>query len=254
MTYEGVPGYPPMLAVWAETMVVVADEFRDGNVSAMREPLPAVKAAFAALPEMANEFYFRGDSACHEHRLLDWLRDEQRQGGPQASSVSPSARMSKALTLAVRAAPDSDWKPYGKEDAEAIRECAEVMFCPAERSERKRIQPLRYVAVRIRKRQAELFADGSAVKHFAVLSNFWQWEPARLLEWHREKAGTIEAMHNILKNDLAAGTLPAKRFGANAGVPTDRSSSVGWNAAWLRLAVLTHNLLTALKRLALPTG
>ena len=63
-------------------------------------------------------------------------------------------------------------------------------------------------------------------------------EPARLLEWHREKAGAIETVHNILKNDLGAGVLPARRFGANA--------------AWLRLAVLTLNLLTALKRLALP--
>ena len=52
------------------------------------------------------------------------------------------------------------------------------------------------------------------------------------------KAGTIEAAHPVLKNELAAGVLPCGRFGANA--------------AWLRLAVLTHNVLTALKRLALP--
>lgn len=239
MTYEGVPGYQPMLAVWAETMVVLADQFRDGNVSAMQEPLPAARAAFAALPETVREFYFRGDSACHEHRLLDWLRDEQRDDGPRGKiGFAVSARMSAALTQAVRAVPESDWKPYGKEDREVIRECADVAFCPAERSERKDSQPLRYVAIRIRHRQEELFADGSAVKHFAVLSNIWEWEPTRLLEWHREKAGTIEAVHNILKNDLAAGVLPSGRFGANA--------------AWLRLAVLTHNLLTALKRLALP--
>ena len=48
----------------------------------------------------------------------------------------------------------------------------------------------------------------------------------------------IEMVHDILKNDLAAGVLPCGRFGANA--------------AWLRLAVLAHNVMTALKRLALP--
>src|SRR6266436_4930587 len=90
----------------------------------------------------------------------------------------------------------------------------------------------------IRKRQGELFADGAEAKHFAVASNVWEWETKRLLEWHREKAGTIEAIHDVLKNELAAGVLPCSRFGANA--------------AWLRLAVLTHNVLTALKRLALP--
>ena len=71
-----------------------------------------------------------------------------------------------------------------------------------------------------------------------MVGNIRDWKPARLLEWHREKAGTIEAVHDVLKNELSAGVLPCERFGANA--------------AWLRLAVLTHNVLTALKRLALP--
>ena len=59
----------------------------------------------------------------------------------------------------------------------------------------------------------------------------------KLIEWHREKAGTIEGVHDVLKNELAAGVLPSKYFGANA--------------AWLRLAVIAYNVLTALKRLAL---
>ena len=55
---------------------------------------------------------------------------------------------------------------------------------------------------------------------------------------HRNKPGTIEGIPNALKNDLTAGALPSKHFGASA--------------AWLRLAVVTHNVLTALKQLALP--
>src|SRR5207249_10135495 len=98
--------------------------------------------------------------------------------------------------------------------------------------------PLRWVAIRVRKKQGELFGDGSETKYFAVITNIWEWNAKRLLEWHREKAGTIEAIHDVLKNELSAGVLPCGRFGANA--------------AWLRLAVLTYNTLTALKRLALP--
>jgi hypothetical protein len=45
-------------------------------------------------------------------------------------------------------------------------------------------------------------------------------------------------VHDVVKNELAGGVLPSKDFGANA--------------AWLRLAVIAHNVLTALKRLALP--
>ncbi len=99
------------------------------------------------------------------------------------------------------------------------------------------------MAIRIRPRQEEFFADGSREKHFAVLSNIWEWTPERLIQWHREKAGMIEAVHDVLKNELAGGVMPSKYFGANA---------VGWNAAWLRLAAIAHNVLTALKRIELP--
>ncbi len=36
-TYEGEGGYQPLLAVWAETNVVLAEEFRDGNVLALTD-------------------------------------------------------------------------------------------------------------------------------------------------------------------------------------------------------------------------
>jgi len=60
--YEGGRGSQPMVAVWAEADLVVADEFGDGNVPAQQEPLTCAKLAFAALPENINERYFRGDS------------------------------------------------------------------------------------------------------------------------------------------------------------------------------------------------
>lgn len=239
LTYEGERGYQPMLAVWAETDLILADQFRDGNVPAMQEPLRVAQAAFAALPATVQEFYYRGDAACHEHHLIAWLRHEQRENGPRGFlGFASSARMSPALRQAVEAVEEAEWQPYGPPDPEVFRECAEVPFVPTEAYEQKDTEPLRYVAVRIRKRQGTLFADGSAVKHFAVVTNLRQWSAAKLLQWHRQKAGTIEAIHDVLKNELAAGVLPCGRFGANA--------------AWLRLAVLTHNVLTALKRLALP--
>jgi hypothetical protein len=50
---------------------------------------------------------------------------------------------------------------------------------------------------------------------------------------------THKALHDVLKNELAAGVMPCGRFGANA--------------AWLRFAVMTHNVLTGLKRIALKS-
>ena len=166
------------------------------------------------------------------------LKNYEREEGPKGFiGFAISARMSEGLHAALLAVPAEAWQSTG-EDPEVIRECAEVAYVPSEKTEKKDQQPLRYVGIRLRKRQGELFGDGTAVKHFAVVSNIWEWSAPRLLEWHRQKAGTIEMVHDILKNDLAAGVLPCGRFGANA--------------AWLRLAVLAHNVMTALKRLALP--
>jgi hypothetical protein len=88
------------------------------------------------------------------------------------------------------------------------------LYVPSEKSEKKDQQPLRSVGVRLRRKQGELFGDGTAVKHFAEVSNLWKWPTPRLLEGHREKAGTIEMVHDILKNDLAVGVLHCGCFGA----------------------------------------
>ena len=65
-TYQGGRGYQPMLALWAEMNLIVADEFREGNVPAQQQPLGVAQRAFEALPESVTEYYFRGDSACYE--------------------------------------------------------------------------------------------------------------------------------------------------------------------------------------------
>jgi len=58
-SYAGELGYPPMLAVWAETNVGLADEFRDGNLPPMGDPLRVAKKAFAWLPETVTTFSSR---------------------------------------------------------------------------------------------------------------------------------------------------------------------------------------------------
>jgi hypothetical protein len=138
--------------------------------------------------------------------------------------------------------PASAWKPFrqwqGAELVHRDREWAEVEFTPSDGSTKKHLMPDRYLVIRARPRQGELFADGTAVHYYATVTNRWDWDGERLLRWSHERCGTVEPAHDVLKNELGGGVLPSYRFGTNA--------------AWWQLVVLTHNLLSALKRLALP--
>jgi len=233
-TYEGTRGYQPMLAVWAETELILADEFRDGNVPALSSPLTCAKAAFAALPETVTEYYFRGDSACHESGLVNWLRNPKRDGGPGGSiGFAVSARMSEALGKALKAVPEKKWTTFGKDSDGTLRQWADIDFVPGEKVEKKDIEPLRYVGLRLLKPQGELFADGHDKHYHAILTNRWDEDGGDLLTWHRAKAGTIEHVHDEIKNGLGGGQLPSAKFGANA--------------AWFRIACIAYNVLVAVK-------
>jgi hypothetical protein len=233
-TYDGKRGYQPVLALWAEQDVIVADEFRDGNVPAGSGNQRVVERAVAALPEGVERIYVRGDSALYEHDLMTWLDG-------QGIGYAISADMSPQLAECIRALPADHWKFDHDEDA-AIREWAEVNYLPDDGIYRKdAVSPRRYLAIRVRPKQGALFADATAVRHFCIVTN--RSDPAAgtgldLIRWHRGKAGTIEHAHDVLTNELAAAALPSQKFGANA--------------AWLRLNVMTYNLMTAFKRIGLP--
>ena len=199
--------------------------------------LGVTKRAFAALPETVEQRCFRGDSACYEQTLMKWLRNRQREDGPEGFiGFAISARMSESLRDKIRMLPEAGWRAY-REDAQVTCEYAELPWDPMERKVDEVLDQVRYLVIRVRQRQGGLFEDGTLSRHFAVVTNRFDFDGKRLLEGHREKAGSIEALHQTLKNELSAWVMPCSRFGANA--------------AWLRLAVITHNVLTGLKRVAL---
>jgi hypothetical protein len=235
--YDEGRGYQPMVAVWAELDLAVADEFRDGNVPAKQAPLTCAKLAFAALPESVTRRYFRGDSACHENELLGWLKHSDRAQEPGGRiGFAVTAVTSEELGQALRTVAEPDWKTFGQEDDGTLRQWAEVVFVPGDEYEKKDSQPLRYVGLRLLKPQGVLFADGSDRHFHAVITNE-QTDGGRLLDWHREKAGTVEHTHDEVKNQLGGGHVPSQRFGVNS--------------AWFKIALLTYNLVSAIKGLCL---
>jgi hypothetical protein len=230
VAYDGTRGYQPVLVLWAEQDVVVHDEFRDGHVPAGCGNVRVLEQAVANLPQGITEIAVRGDSALYETAVLRWCEERQ-------ILYAISADLSAQLKAEIVHLPERAWQ-VEREDPEVIRSWAEVPYVPDDGDHRKdRPCVRRYLAVRVQKRQGHLFADGSSVHYFAVVTNR-DGDGLALLQWHRAKAGTVEHTHHVLKNELAAAALPSGKFGANA--------------AWFRLNVLTYNLLTALKRLTLP--
>jgi len=243
IAYEGTRGYQPLVAVWVEEDLIVGDEFRDGNVPGDKDPLSSVKRAFEALPSRVTKRYFRGDSADYYLPLLKYLVKER-------IVFAISADMSPQLRARCEKLAEKDWLKLQERTREVVH-VAEVEFVTD--GWPKNSDPLRYVAIRFTPIQRELFEEEQerGPKYVAVVTNRPKpaegGEPAKpdemsaadLVHWHRQKAGTIELVHRSMKDELGAGVLPCQRFGANA--------------AWFRINALTYNVLTFLKRHALPS-
>lgn len=230
VAYDGTRGYQPVVVLWAEQDVILHDQFRDGHVPAGCGNVRVLEQAVANLPQSVKRIRVRADSALYESPLLRWCEKQQIE-------YAISADLSQQLKAEIIRLPETAWQ-VEREEPEAIRSWAEVPYVPDDGDHRKdRPCIRRYLAVRVQKRQGHLFADGSSVHYFAMVTNR-AGDGLALLQWHREKAGTVEHAHHVLKNELAAAALPSGKFGANA--------------AWFRLNTLTYNLLSALKRLTLP--
>jgi len=229
--YKGYRALQPMEVEWAETGLVLADELREGNVHPGRGIKEIVDEAYNTLPPGQWQVKVRSDSAAYQQDVLDHWQE-------RGWRFAVSADMSPGLKKEIEALAQDAWKVWKTEKRGVIREWAEVPYVPTRQYERRDSQPYRYLAIRVRRQQGELFEDGVKVRHFTIVTNIWDMGGPELLEWQRGKAGTIEHIHHILDNELAGGVYPSAKHGANA--------------AWLRLQVLTHNLLQLLKAVALP--
>lgn len=212
-----------MVAFWAETGLAVWDQFRDGNVPGHMRTLEILKASFSKLPPQVTKRKMRGDVAFYSPPSLQWLSQ-------QGIEFAIGAKKRKPLESALEAVPASAWTVLeNRPDTELA--IAEVTYRPewAETEDR-----LRYIGVRMRPLQRSLLEPASRSTVFLAIVTNSSLPAAEVVRWYWAKAGTVEKLHDIVKNELGAGVMPCGRFGANA--------------AWFRFALLTHNVLQTLKR------
>lgn len=247
-SYKGFQAYQPLNVWWAEQQVVVHSEFRDGNVPAGYQQLRVLQEALEMLPDGVDEVCMRSDTAGYQWNLLRYCEEGRNERFGRIEFVV-GAPITDSFKQAVATTPQLQWHPLGDSD----HEWAEVCYVPNELGRTKK-GTYRFLAIREPVRQLELFDDDKQLeldlweevtehghralwKLRAVVTNRGSMPAPDIIQWYRDRCGKSEEAHAVMKNDLAGGRLPSKRFGANA--------------AWWACMVLAFNLNALMKHLAL---
>ena len=127
-TYLGDRGYQPVINYWAEKDMILADEFRDGNVPAAYDLLSSLLRSVEMLPDTVTEVRYRADSASYNHDLMNALRPGLTLHGRRINTFfAISADMTESLKGEIEKLPEDTWKPgdevryYYKDPARALR-------------------------------------------------------------------------------------------------------------------------------------
>lgn len=254
-SYQKSRAYQPLSTYWFEQDLLLASEFRDGNVPAGFQQLRVLKEALDSLPAGVERVRLRSDTAGYQQDLLRYCAE----GGNERFKViefAVGADVTQAFKQAVREVPEEQWQALTQEaggQQVTGQEWAEVCFVPTWAAHSKNSPEYRFIATREPLRQQPLLPDDNDqqplpfptlllpevgwYKIFGLVTNKLDAAGDEVIRWSRQRCGNSEQAHSVLKEDLAAGQLPSNRFGVNA--------------AWWAITVLAFNLNSALKQLAL---
>jgi hypothetical protein len=237
-SYKGYKAYQPLNIWFDELGVMLYTQFRDGNVPAGDDLLPAFKTAIEALPPTdGKEIFLRSDTAGYRIDLLKYCDDE-------GIKFAVGCPVTAALKQTIRDTPSSAWRRLDK-----VREYAEVVFVPNSLSTSKKHQyEFRFIVTRQLFNRQLSFSDkinvieypfptdtinGTEYKIHAICTNI-KMPADEIVRWYYKRSGHSEEVHAVLKNDLAGGKMPSGNFNANA--------------TWWWLAVISHNIHSLFKR------
>lgn len=222
--YEKVKAYQPMNAYCPELGMVLAHEFRDGNISPMEGYQRIIERCQILLPKV--RWIVRSDSAGYQNNLLDWMNQEK-------IAYVMTVRETEALQWELSHA--QEWKPLILDGFDLGEEIAEVIHTPTFKSREelhKRMNQRRYFALRKTRGQAEIFSCRQVVVTNDLVSS-----KEKVIKRHRGRCGSVEYFHSQTQQ-LGLDLMPSGSFSVNA--------------AWYGLGCLTHNLLRLLQHHLFP--
>ncbi|GHT00991.1 hypothetical protein AGMMS50276_28080 [Synergistales bacterium] len=233
--------------------ILVATQFRDGNVSPGYGQLEQLKEVISNIPVGVKEVYFRSDTAGYQVDLLKVCANEDRRFS--VINFTISCPVGKEFKEAVKNIFEKEWRRVyrKKENGQLFAtklECAEVVYVPSSLCKSKNDPEYRFIATRevtdisakktseitrgdqqleldleIEKAEKEnenikkihlTAMNGKIYKIFGIVTNMLEKDIGELVLWHHGRCGKSEEVHRILKYELAGGHIISKRFGANA--------------------------------------
>jgi hypothetical protein len=270
--YHGEKAYEALNTYCAEHDIMVATEFRDGNVPPGYGQLKELKRVLENVPAGVKKVKLRSDSAGYQIDLMKYCAC----GANEKFGVidfTISCPMEKELKKAARQVSEKEWqtvyKMTEKGELKATKqEWAEVAYVPNSLGSSKKGPEYRFFVTREEmeissKEQVKLHAEeaqaelpleetieklengnenmkklhltelsGKVYKIFGMVTNVMDKDGGELIRWHRGRCGKSEEVHHILKEELAGGHVASQSFGANAAY---------WNIAVLSLSL--HSLI-----------
>ena len=218
-TYKKEKGYQPMLGFLFELGLIVADEFRDGNVPAQSGAVEFLERCQQMMPKGKRIAYYRADSASYQARVIDRCIAE-------SVLFSITADQDKAVKEAIKSIGKKEWQPYERE-----REIADTVHTM---NSTKRA--FRLIVQRWPKLQAELF-DRDPYCYHVIATN--REEPAKEVVALHNQRGQAENFIKELKEGFGMEWMPCGETSANA--------------VFFRIGVIAYNLFQAMKLLSFPS-
>ncbi len=212
------------------------DEFRDGNVPPAYRNAEALDESIRYMNRELGitDVWVRSDSAACQERVVKSLSEWEIDGEPSPVKFAIGYVKTPDFRDEVRKLSESEWEKIYDSKGRLDYEVAEVPFVSNSEALVK-CEPYRHIVVRRKVKQGVLpglglddsgLADqetlemGGQTYHIhAIISNIDQgWSNQRVVEWYNERCGGGEAIHSVLKSDLAGAKPAVEQVRSERGV------------------------------------